>query len=56
MKKNGHTTRKPRKISAFVMRAERALHRAARNIQTQNRALGLPVVVWKDGKVFEKQA
>jgi hypothetical protein len=54
MKKNGNP--KPRKIPAFVARAERALRRAARNVQSQNRALGLPVIVWQNGKVVEKPA
>jgi hypothetical protein len=54
MKKNGN--HKPRKIPAFVARAERALRRAARNVQSQNRALGLPVIVWQNGKVVEKPA
>jgi hypothetical protein len=56
MKKNGHTTRKPTKAPAFVLRAERALQRAARNVKTQNRAFKLPLIVWQDGKVLEKPA
>lgn len=36
---------------AFVVRAERALQRAARGVKKQNQALGLPLVLWKDGKV-----
>ena len=56
MKKNGHPTTKPAKTPAFVTRAERALRRAAKNVQTQNRALKLPVIVWQDGKVVEKPA
>jgi len=39
---------------AFVTRAERAMRRAARNIKIQKRSLGLPVIVWLDGKVVEK--
>ena len=54
MKKNG--THKPGKTPAFVARAERALRRAARNVQMQNRALGLPLIVWQNGKVVEKPA
>jgi hypothetical protein len=54
MKKNGN--HKSHKTPAFVARAERALRRAARNVQTQNRALGLPVIVWQNGKVVEKPA
>ena len=30
--------------------------RAAKNVQAQNRALKLPVIVWQDGKVVEKPA
>ena len=55
MKTNGHT-RKSTKIPPFVLRAERALRRAAKNVQAQSRALKLPVVVWQDGKVVEKPA
>ena len=54
MKKNGN--HKSSKTPAFVARAERALRRAARSVQTQNRALGLPVIVWQNGKVVEKLA
>jgi len=55
MKTNGHA-RKSRKAPAFVLRAERALRRAAHNVKTQNRAMKLPVIVWQDGKVVEKPA
>jgi len=55
MKTNGHA-RKPTKAPAFVLRAERALRRAAHNVKTQNRALKLPVIVWHNGKVVEKPA
>ena len=47
---------KPKKFPAFAARAERALRRAAKNVQTQNRALKLPLIVWQDGKVVEKPA
>jgi hypothetical protein len=56
MKANGHRSRKSRKAPAFVARAERALRRAAHNVKTQNRALGLPVIVWQNGRVVEKPA
>jgi len=56
MKTNGPRTRKSSKSPAFVARAERALRRAAQNVKTQNRALGLPVIVWQNGKVVEKPA
>ncbi|MCW5558646.1 MAG: hypothetical protein KIT22_12550 [Verrucomicrobiae bacterium] len=55
MKRNGYP-RKPPKAPAFVLRAERALRRAARNVRAQNRALKLPLIVWQDGKVVEKSA
>jgi hypothetical protein len=55
MKTIGHA-RKSTKAPAFVLRAERALRRAAHNVKTQNRSLGLPVIVWQDGKVVEKPA
>lgn len=54
MKKNGPS--RPAKPPAFVTRAERALRRAAKNVQKQNRALKLPLIVWQDGKVVEKPA
>ncbi len=56
MKTNGHKATKALKTPAFVLRAERALRRAAKNVQLQNRALKLPVVVWQNGKVVEKPA
>jgi hypothetical protein len=55
MKKNGHTSRSA-KTPAFVVRAERAMRRAAQNVRAQNRAFKLPVIVWEDGKVVEKPA
>ena len=47
---------KTAKAPAFVLRAERALRRAAKNVQTQNRVLKLPLIIWPDGKVVEKPA
>jgi hypothetical protein len=55
MKKNG-TKRASQKSPAFAARAERALKRAARNVQAEHRAFKLPVIVWKNGKVVEKPA
>jgi len=55
MKTNGHY-KKSAKAPAFVLRAERALRRAAHNVQTQNRALKLPLIVWQNGRVVEKPA
>ena len=54
MKKNGSPVSKSAKAPPFVVRAERALRRAARNVRIQPRALNLPVIVWQDGKVVEK--
>ena len=56
MKKSGYNPRKASKAPSFVARAERAMRRAAQNVKTQNRSLGLPVIVWQDGKVVEKPA
>ena len=36
--------------------ALRALRRAAQKVHTENRKLGLPVILWQDGKVVEKPA
>ena len=36
--------------------ALRALRRAARQVHAENRKLGLPVIVWQNGKVVEKPA
>ncbi|MBI5772176.1 MAG: hypothetical protein HZA89_00355 [Verrucomicrobia bacterium] len=55
MKSNGHA-RKSTKAPAFLLRAERAMRRIAQNVITQNRALGLPLIVWQNGKVVEKPA
>ena len=36
--------------------ALRALRRAAQKVHTENRNLGLPLILWQDGKVVEKPA
>jgi len=53
MNANEHA-RKSHKAPAFVLRAERAMSRAAKNVQTESRAMKLPVIVWEDGKVVKK--
>lgn len=53
MKKNSPATTKTAKRPPFVLRAERALLRAADNVRAQNRTLNQPVIVWKDGKTAE---
>lgn len=56
MKKKTPAPTKTTKLPAFVLRAERALLRAADNVRAQNRALNLPLIVWQDGKVVERPA
>ena len=36
--------------------ALRALRRAARKVRAENRRLGLPVIVWKNGRVLAAPA
>jgi hypothetical protein len=36
--------------------ALRALCRAAQKVHAENRKLGLPIILWQDGKVVEKPA
>ena len=36
--------------------ALRALRRAAQKVHVENRKLGLPVILWQNGKVVEKPA
>jgi hypothetical protein len=52
MKKNGSSAKNGKRAAtpAFVVRAERALHRAARKVRAENRRLGLPLIVWKNGR------
>lgn len=39
------------KRAEFEIRAERALRRAARKVRDENRRLGLPLIVWRAGRV-----
>lgn len=55
MKING-PVRNSRKAPALVLRAERALRRAAKNVEAQHRLVKLPVIIWPYGKVVEKPA
>ena len=50
--KNGRKQR----ADDFIAPARRALRRAARKVREENQRLGLPVIVWQDGKVVEKPA
>jgi hypothetical protein len=54
MKKNIRTTHKQSETPAFVLRAERAFRRVAKNVRTQNRAFKLPLILWQDGKLVKK--
>jgi len=45
-KKNGKQAKTPE----FVKRAERAFRRAARKLRAEHRRLGLPLIIWKNGK------
>ena len=56
MIKNGHPRRKAGKAAAFVTRAERALRRAAYNVKTRNRALGLHFCLMKTTESIRKYA
>jgi len=50
------TGSKPKKQPLFVLRAERAMLRAAENVRKENRAFNLPLIVWENGKVVERPA
>jgi len=52
MSKNGsHTKNGKRPVTpAFVIRAERAFSRVARKVRAENNRLGLPLLVWSNGK------
>jgi hypothetical protein len=40
----------------FVARAERALRRVARKVRAENNRLGLPLLVWSNGKTAPTKA
>ena len=50
--KNGRRKTTP----AFLARAERALLRAAHNIKAENQLRGLPLIIWKNGRMREIKA
>lgn len=39
-----------KKTPAFVARAERAFARVVRKVRAENQKLGLPAVIWPNGK------
>ena len=52
------TPLRPMKVSELpddMRQALRAQHRAARELRAEHRRLGLPIIVWKNGKVVEEQ-
>ncbi|MCB1130087.1 MAG: hypothetical protein KDN05_03095 [Verrucomicrobiae bacterium] len=53
-----HTQLRPLKmseLSEYGRMAVRAARRAARKLRAEHRRLGLPIIVWENGKVVEKQ-
>jgi len=46
---------KPTELSDHGRMALRAARRAARKLRAEHRRLGLPLIVWENGKVVEKQ-
>jgi hypothetical protein len=47
---------KPSELPEDARIAQRAMHRAARKLRAEHRRLGLPIIVWKNGKVVEEPA
>jgi hypothetical protein len=56
LKKNDIKKNRASKTPLWAKRAERAMRRVAKNIRANNRRLGLPLIVWENGKVVEKSA
>ena len=58
MNKNGsHAKNGKRPVTpAFVVRAERAFSRVARKVRAENSRLGLPLLVWSNGKTVPTKA
>ena len=48
--------RKNKSQDDFIAPARRALHRAARKVREENRRLGLPLIILKNGKLAAKPA
>lgn len=46
---------KESELPEFAKLALRAHRRAARKLRIEHRRLGLPIIVWENGKVVEKQ-
>lgn len=58
MKRNGTHAKKGKRATEpdFVTRAERAFRRAAVNVQSENQKHGLPLIVWRAGKLAKVRA
>lgn len=54
MKTNGSHSK--RRAETVGEKALRALQRAGRKVRAENRRLGLPLIIWQDGKVHEARA
>jgi hypothetical protein len=48
--------RKNKSEDDFIAPARRALHRAARKVREENRRLGLPLIIFKNGESAVKPA
>jgi hypothetical protein len=48
--KNNQRPNGAKKLPTFITRAERAFGRVARKLRAENQKLGLPAVVWPNGK------
>jgi hypothetical protein len=44
------------KLAKDTQGALRALRRAAKKVRTENRKLGLPLIIWRNGKVVSVPA
>jgi hypothetical protein len=42
-----------KKVEPWIAAAERAFRRVARKLRAEHRRLGIPIIVWKNGKVTE---
>jgi hypothetical protein len=51
MKTNGHSKTKAAKVPAFVLRAERAFRRVARQVRAEHTKLDLPLVGGEKSKM-----
>jgi hypothetical protein len=50
------TTKQQLKSASNTQAAMRALRRAAKKVHAENRKLGLPIIIWRNGKVVSVPA